>query len=100
MSAVMQTYSDNIHPVTGQIEADRLVELLTRFGKTWVIAAIDRAVVRNKRSLGYIEGILKGWGTNGFDNGEASKHGQRLSKSSKPDFSKGEDSKTDWSQFD
>jgi DnaD/phage-associated family protein len=98
MSAVMQTYSDNIHPVTGKIEADRLVEILTRFGKTWVIAAIDRAVVRNKRSLGYIEGILKGWGTNGFDNGEASKHGQRSSGNHKPNYTKGQKSETDWSK--
>jgi len=98
VGAVMQTYSDNIHPVTGKIEADRLVELLTRFGKTWVIAAIDRAVVRNKRSLGYIEGILKGWGTNGFDNGEVSKNGQRFSANHKPNYAKGKKSETDWSK--
>lgn len=98
VSAVMQNYSDNIHPVSGQIEADRLLELLTKFGKTWVLAAIDRAVVRNKRSLGYIEGILKGWGTNGFDDGEAKGNGQRLTGNHRPAITKGKRTETDWSK--
>ncbi len=70
LAEIYKIYSDNIHPVAGQIEAEKIHDLLSRFGKVWLIASIERAVNRNKRSLGYIEGILKNWGTNGFDNGD------------------------------
>ena len=95
---VIQEYSDNIHPVSGQIESDRLMELLDRFGKAWVIAAIQRAVLRNKRSLGYIEGILKGWDTNGFDDVEAKGNGQRSARRDKSSIGKGKKSEIDWSK--
>lgn len=102
LAEVFKVYSDNIHPVSGEIEADRLIELLKQFGKTWMIAAVNRAVLRNKRSLGYIEGILKGWDTNGFDDGEANGNGKHANSrgSSKsngsPKGSKKEDA--DWSK--
>lgn len=69
IAEVFTAYGNNIHPVTGEIEADKLNDLLTRYGKVWLIAAIERAVSRNKRSLSYIEGILRNWGTEGFDGG-------------------------------
>lgn len=95
---IIQEYSDNIHPISGQIESDRLMELLDRFGKGWVIAAIQRAVLRNKRSLGYIEGILKDWDTKGFDDGEAKGNGQRSARCDKPSIGKGKKSEPDWSK--
>lgn len=85
LAAVYQSYSDNIHPVSGKIEADKLHDLLQRFGKVWLITAIERAVERNKRSLGYIEGILKNWDTNGFDNGKDVPNGKSTRESTKFD---------------
>ncbi|MGL5271661.1 MAG: phage replisome organizer N-terminal domain-containing protein [Selenomonadaceae bacterium] len=98
VTEIYRSYSDNIHPISGQIEADRLAELTEKHGGTWVLDAIQRAVIRNKRSLGYIEGILKGWDTNGFDDGEASKNGQRSAGNHKPYHAKGKKSETDWSK--
>lgn len=77
---VVEKYSNNIHPVTGEIEAEKLQDLLQRFGKVWLIAAIERAVERNKRSLGYIEGILRNWGTNGFDGGVGDGNGSNVDR--------------------
>lgn len=98
VTEIYRSYADNIHPITGQIEADRLAELTKKYGVTWVLAAIQRAVLRNKRSLGYIEGILKGWDTNGFDDGEANGNGQRSAGNHKPYHAKGKKSETDWSK--
>lgn len=67
MKQVIDSYSDNIHPLSGQIELDKLTDDVERYSAKWVLAAIQRAVIRNKRSLGYIEGILNNWQTDGFD---------------------------------
>jgi DnaD/phage-associated family protein len=67
---VLNTYQDNIHPISSKRELEMLADDIERYGNKWVIDAIDRAVLRNKRSLGYIEGILRNWETNGFDDGE------------------------------
>ncbi len=64
---VFQFYQDNIHPVTSGFEADRLAEDISHYGGERVIEAIKRAVLRGKRSLGYIESILNRWETDGYD---------------------------------
>jgi len=66
---VFTLYQDNIHPIT-PLEAEKLADDIERYGNEWVIEAIKRSVLRNKRTLGYIEAILHNWETNGFDDGE------------------------------
>lgn len=60
-------YANNIHPVSSEIEKDRLLDLIDHYGDEWVCKAIERAVMRNKRNLGYIIGILRRWDSEGYD---------------------------------
>ena len=54
--------------------ADQIQDMLTTYGKLWLIEAIKRAVKRGARSTGYIEGILKKWkASGGIDDGEGGK---------------------------
>ncbi|MFC2341509.1 MAG: DnaD domain-containing protein [Selenomonas artemidis] len=62
----MRTFSDNIHPVTGAIEADKLADLYDTYGAKWVIAAITEAVECGGRNLRYISAILERWQRDGF----------------------------------
>ena len=67
MAAVLRAYSNNIHPVASSIEKDKLLDLVERHGQDACLKAIERAVMRNKRSLAYIQGILRNWQANGYD---------------------------------
>lgn len=67
MAAVLRAYSNNIHPVASSIEKDKLLDLVERYGQDACLKAIERAVMRNKRSLAYIQGILRNWQANGYD---------------------------------
>lgn len=67
LAAVMQAYASNIHPVAGSIEKDKLLDLAESYGQEACLKAIERAVLRNKRSLAYIQGILRNWQANGYD---------------------------------
>lgn len=64
---IMGYYSSNIHPVSSLVEKDKLIALVETHGDAFVHKAIERAVVRNKRSLAYITGILNRWEANGYD---------------------------------
>lgn len=64
-------YANNIHPVSSEIEKDRLLDLIDHYGDEWVCKAIERAVMRNKRNLGYIIGILWRWDSEGYDDEKA-----------------------------
>jgi len=66
LGEVMRTFSDNIHPVTGAIEADKLADLYDTYGAKWVIAAITEAVECGGRNLRYISAILERWQRDGF----------------------------------
>ena len=66
---IMKLYGDNIHPVNSAIERDKLIDLVESHGEAFVQKAIERAVMRNKRSLAYITGILSRWEANGYDEG-------------------------------
>lgn len=72
---VASTYSNNIHPITGQIELDRLSDLFTKFGKTWMLEAISEAVTscRGSPSLKYVQSILDRWKRDGFKSGRKDK---------------------------
>ncbi len=67
-------YSSNIHPVSSSVEKDKLIALVETHGDAFVHKAIERAVVRNKRSLAYITGILNRWEANGYDEGISESH--------------------------
>lgn len=63
---VYDCYSDNIHPISGLIETDKLDDCVKYYGADTVIKAIKAAVMQNKRTLSYIEGILRNWNTRGY----------------------------------
>lgn len=81
---IMGYYSSNIHPVSSLVEKDKLIALVETHGDAFVHKAIERAVVRNKRSLAYITGILNRWEANGYDEGI---EGKRTEKQSDPERS-------------
>ena len=63
---VVRTFSDNIHPITGEIELGKLTDLYDRYGKKWVAEAISEAVAHHGNSLSYITAILLRWEKDGF----------------------------------
>ena len=79
---IMGYYSSNIHPVSPLVEKDKLIALVETHGEAFVHKAIERAVMRNKRSLAYITGILNNWEANGYDEGT---EGKRTEKQSDPE---------------
>lgn len=81
---IMGYYSSNIHPVSSLVEKDKLIALVETHGEAFVHKAIERAVMRNKRSLAYITGILNNWEANGYDEGI---EGKRTEKQSDPERS-------------
>lgn len=83
-SEILKMYGDSIHPVSSLVEADKLRVLIEAHGETFVAKAIERAVMRNKRSLAYITGILNNWEANGYDEGM---EGKRTEKHSDPERS-------------
>ena len=83
-SNILKMYGDNIHPVSSPVEAEKLKALVDTHGETFVAKAIERAVMRNKRSLAYITGILNNWEANGYDEGI---EGKRTEKQSDPERS-------------
>lgn len=83
-SNILKMYGDNIHPVSSPVEAEKLKTLVDTHGEPFVAKAIERAVMRNKRSLAYITGILNNWEANGYDEGI---EGKRTEKQSDPERS-------------
>ena len=83
-SDILKMYGDNIHPVSSPVEAEKLKTLVDTHGEPFVAKAIERAVMRNKRSLAYITGILNNWEANGYDEGI---EGKRTEKQSDPERS-------------
>lgn len=65
MSMVFEKFSNKIHPISGQIEADDLNDLINTYGETWVVKAIECA--ENGKSVRYIAAILQRWKSTGFD---------------------------------
>lgn len=71
--SVYKVYEDNIGPLTGLI-GDALRDLVTDYGEAWLHDAIGAAVERNKRSLAYIKGILRGWRKDGKTHADPTRH--------------------------
>ena len=61
--SVVEAYEANIRPIT-PLEAERLSKWLDDMDADVIIAAIEEAIVYNKRSMKYIEGILRNWHSN------------------------------------
>lgn len=61
--SIITTYEKNIRPIT-PLEAERLSKWLDDMDADVIIAAIEEAIVYNKRSMKYIEGILRNWHSN------------------------------------
>lgn len=61
----MDVYQKNIHPVSGPIERDELVDLYQDCGSEWLIEAIREAAMNNARSIKYIMAILNRWKATG-----------------------------------
>lgn len=77
LTEAINCFSSNIHPVSGEIELNRLEDAVRHYGSGWVIKAIERAVIRpNGKSLGYVLGILQKWENNGFDTEEEKQSGK------------------------
>lgn len=66
VAAIFDTFSNNIHPITGEIEADMLADLLEHFGKEWTVEAIKETALNHGTSVKYVKSILENWERNGF----------------------------------
>ena len=69
LAEVVQTFENNIHPVAGKIERDRLIDLTDEYSPLWVTEAIKEAALSNARNLRYITAILERWKREGFKAG-------------------------------
>lgn len=70
---VAQLFQDNIHPIVGDIDKDKLTDLLQDFGKKWLLEAIKEAAYSNVRNIKYITAILDRWQRDGFKTPKAKK---------------------------
>lgn len=78
-------YQEKIKPISGSVEGDRLSSLLDDYGLDLCLKAIDRAVLRKRRSLRYISGILRSWQQDGYDEPkEENDDGRYVKKSESP----------------
>ena len=75
LTDVINAYRKNIYPMPSEMDLEKLKAMTADFGSDIVVKAINRAVVRNKRNLAYVHGILKRWQANGYDEEDARKHG-------------------------
>lgn len=73
---VYTIFSNNIHPITGEIEAQALGDALDHYGEEWVTEAIKKAALTHGMSVSYIIAILKQWEEDGFKS-ERKKKGAR-----------------------
>jgi DnaD/phage-associated family protein len=62
---VFRCYEQNIGALTPVI-ADRLGMAIDDFGVDWVVSAVEYATGQEKRSLAYVEGVLRGWKRDGL----------------------------------
>jgi DnaD/phage-associated family protein len=74
---IFALYEENIG-IIGHIMAEELKEAEKSYPQEWIEEAFREAVVQNKRSWRYIEAILKGWVTEGRENGEPGRHSKKV----------------------
>lgn len=61
---IYKAYQDNIGQLSGII-SEKIDADIEEYSGNWVIEAIEKATIHEKRSLGYVEGILKSWKRDG-----------------------------------
>lgn len=71
---VLTVYQQEIRPICSPFEMERLADDVERYGGDVVIKAIQRATMRNKHNLQYVEAILQRWAVNGYDEAEGGNH--------------------------
>jgi len=74
---IFHLYEENIG-IIGHIMAEELKLAEEVYPQEWLEKAFREAVVHNKRSWRYIETILKGWMTEGIENGESGRHSEKI----------------------
>lgn len=80
---VVEVYEKSIRPVPSPADLERLSDCLDHYGEDALLKAIDRADYRAHRSMGYIEGILRSWEQNGYDDPEE-EHGHGKADGRRP----------------
>ena len=65
LTEVVRMYQNNIHPITGEIERDRLIDLYTEYGPDWLTEAIREAAIHRAGSIAYVQAILRRWQSTG-----------------------------------
>ena len=80
---IVEAYEKSIRPIPSPADLERLSDCLDHYGKDALLKAIDRADYRGRRSMGYIEGILKSWEQNGYDDPEE-EHGHGKADGPRP----------------
>ena len=61
---IYKAYQNNIGELSGII-SEKIDADINDYSTSWVLEAIQKATILEKRSLAYVEGILKGWKRNG-----------------------------------
>ena len=64
-SKIVQVFQNNGFGLINQGTKDTLIELTDTYSNSWVLESMDIAVTNNKRNLGYVNGILKKWQSEG-----------------------------------
>jgi DnaD/phage-associated family protein len=83
--SVFKLYEENIGPLTGLIGQD-LGDLTRDYGENWLREAIEVAVEREKRSLRYVKGVLRGWRKEGKRDAAAQQKPATTQRSATGDF--------------
>ena len=76
---VFAAYEKNIGLLTPHI-ADGIKSDVDDFTAAWVLAAIEYATKQEKRSLSYVEGVLKGWKRDGLQSPPKNGNGSKPTK--------------------
>ena len=69
---IIANYQDKIHPLTSTTELEIVEDLMNDYGPELFDKAIAGAVLRGKRTIKYIAGILKRWNQDGYDEPDGS----------------------------
>ena len=73
LKRISKAYKENGFGVLFPNAGESLLELSEKYTIEWVEMAMKKAGKLNKRSVGYVEGILKGWQVDGEPNMESKK---------------------------
>ena len=81
-AAVFQTFEECGFKISPHI-AERLIEMMDDYSEDWVIEAIKRSADRGKKTISYIEGILRNWEQAGAIDGYRGQNGKYSSSDNK-----------------